>query len=244
MDIEPVTGPLDCDQPQGICRLVSASYAYDDVVALAPACHRDVPGVDGVVLTIVAVHAGRIILSDSGPNGDQLEDLHAALGQGPCIDAPSTGTPVAAVDLDHPRARERWPRFAPQALACGIRAVFAFPALLDAQPVGVLSVYRATAGPLSVVDHDQVARYAHAAAILLLGTAHIDDTGTVSMPLPNKAAEVQQAVGVVMEYARVDAVTALHRLRVYANHSARPIRDVATEVLTGRLPFDPTRLET
>jgi hypothetical protein len=43
-----------------------------------------------------------------------------------------------------------------------------------------------------------------------------------------------------MEYADVDAATALHRLRAYARHSTRPMRDVIADVRTLRLPFDPT----
>ena len=68
--------------------------------------------------------------------------------------------PVAAADLVHSQAHATWPRFASQALACRIRAVFAFPVQIGAVPVGVLSVH-ASAGPLSAADHIRVARYAH-----------------------------------------------------------------------------------
>ena len=234
-----MTGPSNQDQQRHIrCRPVSSLRALDGVAALCPACHRDLPGIDGVVLTTVVAHAGWIILSDSGPNGDQLEDLHATLGEGPRTDAVATGEPVTAADLVH--AHARWPRFATHALACGIRAVFAFPVQLDTQPVGVLSVYRATAGTLSTTAHHRVNRYARTATVLLRDTAHVNGVGAVSMPLPSNAGEVQQAVGVVMELATVDAVTALHRLRTFAHHSQRPMRDVVAEVRTGQLPFDPT----
>ena len=198
------------------------------------------PGVDGAVLTTFVAHAGWIILSDSGPNGDRLEDLHVTLGEGPRIDVVTTGMPVTAADLSHAPAHTKWPRFAAQALASGIRAVFAFPVQLDARPVGVLSVYRATAGPLSAADHHRVSRYAHTAAVLLHVTAHVNSAGAASMPLPADAGEVQQAVGVVMQHAAVDAVTALHRLRSCAHHSRRPMRDVVAEARVGQLPFNPT----
>jgi len=144
-DNEPVTGPSDHDQRRGIRRLM-VSRALDGVAALCPACHHDVPGVDGVVLTTFVAYAGWIILTDSGPNGDRLEDLHATLGEGPRADVVATGRLVTYADLTHAQAHARWPRFAVQALASGIRAVFAFPVQLDAKTVGVLSVYRATAG--------------------------------------------------------------------------------------------------
>jgi hypothetical protein len=106
-------------------------------------------------------------------------------------------------------------------------------------PVGVLSVYRDTPGPLSAADHDRVGRHAHTAAVLLRA-AYVDAAGQASMPLPRNAGEVQQAVGVIMEHATVDAATALHRLRVYAHHSQRPMRDVVAEVRADHLPFNPT----
>ena len=59
------------------------------------------------------------------------------------------------------------------------------------------------------------------------------------MALPRYAGKVQQAVGVVMEHATVDADTKLHRLRVHAHHSRRPMRDVVAEVRTDQPPFDP-----
>lgn len=233
------------EEQRRLRRLVSSLRAHAGIAALAAACHRDVPGVDGVVVAVFAAHAGRIIISDSGPHGDQLEDLHITLGEGPGVDAVVTAEPVAADDLDHPRAHLSWPRFAADSLTCQIRAVFAYPVLLHREPVGVLSLYRTDPGPLSVVDQEHVDRYTHAATVLLRAEPHVSGTGHLNMALPIHAGEVQQAVGVVMEYARVDAVTALHRLRAYAHHSTRPMRDVVAEVRTSRrLSFDPTATAT
>lgn len=160
--------------------------------------------------------------------------------EGPRTDVVTTGRLVTYADLTHAQAYTKWPRFAAQALASGTRAVFAFPVRLDAETVGVLSVYRSTAGPLSYADHHRVNRYAHTASILLHATAQVTSAGAVSMPLPGNAGEVQQAVGAVMQHTTVDATTALHHLRASAHHSRRPMRDVVAEARTGHLPFDPT----
>jgi hypothetical protein len=238
-DPGPPAGHPD-DEQRHLRQLVSSLRAAGGVGAAGPACHREVPDLDGVVLTIDAAHAGRIILSDSGPHGDQLEDLHAVLGQGPCIDAAVTGTPIAAADLDDPSARSRWPRFAQQAPARGIRAVFARPLLLRGRPFGVLSAYRAFAGSLSPADDEQLRRHADAVTLVLLDETHTTSGGVPDFVLPIPAGKVQQAVGIVMEYAHVDAPTALHRLRAYARNSARPMHDVVAAVRTSRMPFDPT----
>jgi hypothetical protein len=233
-----MTGPPEREQWRYVLLLVSPARALEGVAALCRACHRDVPGIEGAVLAGFVAQAGWIILSDSGPYGDQLEDLYTTLGEGPRVDAFTTGMPVAAADLV--QAHARWPRFAARALACGIRAVFAFPVQLGTVPVGVLSLYRASAGPLSAADHDLVDWYARTAMVLVRAAAHVNDAGQVSMPLPENAGEVQQAVGVVMEHATVDAATALHRLRAYAHHSRRPMREVVAEVRADHLPFNPT----
>jgi ANTAR domain len=240
MDAQPGAGQPDHEQQRNLRRLVSTLRAHGGVGTVGPFCHRDVPDVDGVVLAVLAAHAGRIIISDSGPHGDQLEDLHATLGEGPGFDAAIIGEPVTAVDLDGAPAHLSWPRFTAQALTCGIRAVVAYPVLLYAQPVGVLSLYRAGPGPLSAAEHQQVNQYAHAVPVLLLDDPGIAGAGQMNVTLPIHASEVQQAVGVVMQAAGVDAATALHRLRAYAHHSARPMRDIVAEVRTCRLPFDPT----
>jgi hypothetical protein len=238
-DPGPPAGDPD-DERRRLSRLVSTLRANGGLGAVAAACHRDVPEVDGVVLSIDAAHAGRIILSDSGPHGDQLEDLHATLGEGPAVDAAATAGPITAADLEDPQTRARWPRFAGQAPAVGIRAVFVHPILLRATPIGALSLYRATAGPWSTATQDQVHRYVNATATVILeelpATSH---AGAVDLALPLRAGRVQQAVGIVMEYAGVDAPTALHRLRAYARRSARPMHEVVVDVRACRLPFDP-----
>ena len=238
--VEATPDPPDGERERQLRRLVSALRARGGVGAVGPVCHGEVPEVDGVVLTVVAAHAGRIVLSDSGPHGDHLEDLHATLDEGPAIDAATISDIVAATDLHHAPARARWPRFAEQALASGIRAVFAYPVRRQTRPVGVLSLYRGAAGPLRAAVHERVQGYAAAVPVLLLDDLQVTDTGVPGMVLPAYAEEVQQAIGVVMEYAEVDAATALHRLRAYARDSARPMREVVAEVRTLRLPFDPT----
>lgn len=228
------------DRQRHLRRLVSSMRARGGIGALAASCHGDVPSADGVVVAVLAAHAGRIIVSDSGRSGDLVEDLHLTLGEGPGLDAAATGVPVTVAELAAPQAHRDWPRFAAQSLAQGLRAIFAYPVRLHDRPIGVLSLYRASPGPLGAGEHEQVALHVEAATVLLLDDTRFDDSGGVHIPLPMPAAEVQQAVGVVMEFANVDAATALHRIRAYVQRSDRPMREVVAEVRACRLPFDPT----
>jgi GAF domain-containing protein len=233
-----MTGQPDQEQHPFIQSLMSSPRALEGVATLCRDCHHDMPGIDGAVLAMPVAQAGWIIFSDSGPHGDQLEDLYATIGEGPRVDAFTTGVPVAAADLV--QARATWPRFSSRAPARGIRAVFAFPVQFGTVPVGVLSVYRSTTGELSATDHARAGRYARTATVLLRAAAYVNSAGQASGSLPQDATEVQQAIGVIMEHAAVDAATALHRLRAYAHHSRRSMRDVVAEVRADHLPFNPT----
>ena len=45
----------------------------------------------------------------------RIEDLQVLLGQGPCVDAVSTGAPVLVDDITRQEVADRWPVFAPEA---------------------------------------------------------------------------------------------------------------------------------
>ncbi|BCY09459.1 GAF and ANTAR domain-containing protein [Actinoplanes sp. L3-i22] len=220
-------------------QLVSALRARGGITALATDCHRQLPDLDGVALSIHAGSSGWLLLSDSGPRSDQLEDLQDQLRQGPRLDSFAHGEPVAVADLSTPAAARRWPAFAAQAPARGIRAVFAFAVTHDGKPIGVLTLYRGVAGPLTLHAGEIASRYALAAAVLLLDTIKSDGTGHPAMTMPVGAASVQQAVGMVMAYTGTDADAALHLLRAYAEENARSIHEVVSETLAGRLTFRP-----
>jgi hypothetical protein len=104
--------------------------------------------VSGVGLALMTEEgpAGMVAASDGGAL--QLEELQFTLGEGPCVDASRTGRPVLAPDLARTSSR-RWPQFAAGADAAGLRAVFAFPLQVGGIRLGVLDLYRDTAGVLS-----------------------------------------------------------------------------------------------
>jgi GAF domain-containing protein len=232
-----VTAPGSPRHRQLLHQLVSGLRARGGIAALAAACQDQLTDIDGAALSVLAGQQGWLLLSDSGPHADQLEDLQYSLREGPRVDAADTGAPVAVADLGGAAARRRWPAFAPQAVRHGIRAVFAYPVLHDGGPVGVLALYRGVAAPLTALESENAARYAAAAAVLLLDTVELDEHGGVSVLLPAQAAAVQQAVGVVMEHTGADADTALHLLREFASRRSLTMRSVVTDTLAGRLTF-------
>ena len=109
---------------------------------LVRACARSLP-VSGVGLALMTPKgpAGTVAATDGAAL--ELEELQFTLGEGPCVDASSSGRPVLQPDLAA-TGPHRWPVFAGGALAAGVAAVFAFPLRVGAIHVGVLDLYRVT----------------------------------------------------------------------------------------------------
>lgn len=105
-------------------------------------------------MCLVGGRRRQIVVHGTDPLSKELEDLQLTLGEGPCMQAVRTGSPVAAPDLVE-AAAVAWPSFAEQAVARGVRALFSYP-LRVSYPVrggtvhlGVLDLYRHSPGPLT-----------------------------------------------------------------------------------------------
>lgn len=191
---------------------------------------------------------GLALMTDRGPAGTvaatdgaalELEDLQFTLGEGPCVDASTTGRPVLQPDLAT-TAPGRWPAFAGGALAAGVAAVFALPLRVGAIRVGVLDLYRATPGALTGGQLREALAFADAATLLLLYLQTRDPAEEFpvdTLALPGDRAEVHQATGVLSVQAGVGLPEALVLLRARAYAEQRPVAAVARDVLAGRVDF-------
>jgi GAF domain-containing protein len=191
---------------------------------------------------------GLALMTDDGPAGTvaatdgsalELEELQFSLGEGPCVDASGSGRPVLQPDLER-TARRRWPVFASGAEAAGLAAVFAFPLRVGGIRVGVLDLYRTTAGVLSDDELADALSFADAATALLLHMQAQD--GGVGLPpdsltVLDDRAEVHQATGVVSVQAAVSLQDALLLLRARAFAEQRPIGTLAHDVVQGVVDF-------
>ncbi|MFF0342745.1 ANTAR domain-containing protein [Kribbella sp. NPDC004875] len=183
---------------------------------------------------------GRILepLLASGPEVGELDELQDTLGEGPNLVAVSTGAPVLEDDLSRAEAGNRWPVFAPAAVERDVRGLFAFPIGAGAACIGVLSVYRRPAGPLSPGQLRDALVFADALFVLALDhrqglSANLTDV--IDAAFTARRAEVHQAAGVVAAQEHIRVADALARLRARAYSSGRPLHQVATDVMTGHL---------
>ena len=172
----------------------------------------------------------------------RIEDLQVTLGEGPCVDAVSSGGPVLVPDLDEPDnvAVTRWPAFMEGAGAAGVRAVFAFPLRIGAIGLGAIDLYRTSRGDL---DADELAGALMAADAAALALLDLDPGGDGFAE--DRAAratyhlQVHQATGMVQAQLDVPTEAAFAMLRARAFASGRSLVDVATDVVERRLRFTP-----
>jgi diguanylate cyclase (GGDEF)-like protein len=102
----------------------------------------------------------------------RFEKLQTELGEGPCLVAYRSGSPVLVPDL---HLDERFPRFAAAAEGAGLHAVFAFPLLHHSGRFGALDLYRSSPGPLSEQAVEAAGTLANVAAVYLINAQARDD---------------------------------------------------------------------
>lgn len=221
---------------------LAAAYAASGPVTVAHVCAAatSTTVTDGAAIAVALTATPRETIYSSDRTASEIEELSLTLGEGPCVDALG-GTLVLVPDLGTVQSRARWPVFAPAAVEAGVQAIFALPLRVGAIRLGVLDLYRAGPGEL---DHEQLLdalMLADTACALLLDA--VDTALPASGRIPESAGlqhpEVHQATGMVSVQLGLSVTLALIRLRAYAYVHNRRLRDVAGDVVTHRLRFNP-----
>jgi transcriptional regulator with GAF, ATPase, and Fis domain len=186
-------------------------------------------------------HAGVLVGRAPGflstASSDQLTSevhgLHAVLGEGPCLDAMTTGL---AVVTDSLAGEHRWPRWTAAAMEAGVRANVALPLVWEGRTLGALGLYWESPQLLDTATLN-VAETCGLTASALVGWARSAQElqhalGTRQM--------IGQAVGVLMQRYGLTSEAAFSFLRRNSQNANTKLRDVAARFLeTGELPQPP-----
>jgi GAF domain-containing protein len=213
---------------------------YEAVDILHLLCDRaaEILPVDGAGVMLLGDDDHLHFVAASDETVREIESLQIELGEGPCLQAFETGEQVVVTGLS---AASLFPRFAPGALARGLRAVYSFPMRFGEQRIGALNLYRGRPGPFLKEDAlaGQVladvattsilnARAAKEANLLVRQLQHALDTRVV----------IEQAKGKLSEQWGVDVGAAFTRLRTYARRNGMKLHTVAEQVVSGELRID------
>jgi len=235
---------MNGSEPTGArARFLAATAALPDVAdgpgRLCTACVLALP----VQRAGIATHVpgiGLEVLASSDEVAERVEWAQVMVGEGPGMDAISTGGPVSVPNLAFPNGR--WPIFLSEITDLGVGAMFALPLQLGAIKVGVLDLY---CGPGESL---QGPGFADAVAVTELLTAILLTAGRDGLipdslgpwwnqPLGTR--EVHQATGMTMAQLGIDARSAYARLQAFAFGNGRLLDDVARDVVGRILRFDP-----
>jgi hypothetical protein len=181
-------------------------------------------GQGGLLMTVAA----------SDERARLLELFEIQNDEGPCRDCYRLGTAVVNVDLDG--ARERWPQFAPQAIAGGFQCANALPLRLRSQVLGSLNLFLAGTAGLGEAELRIAQALADAATIGILHQRIIRHGEIVGGQLQlalNSRIVIEQAKGVLAERLQISPDDAFEVLRGAARSRNRLLSDLAWEVATG-----------
>jgi hypothetical protein len=196
---------------------------------------------DGAGVVVGSKGGNLSVLCTSNQTAHDLMDLELVLGEGPALEANEHGA-VEEPDLLHPKS-PRWMMYTPRAITLGARAVFGFSIQLGAVQFGALSLFRASAGPLTA--HQVSDGYLMASVIGRSVLAH--EAGVASGDLRGEVEEVSgldvrvhQAAGMLAIQGSMSVRDALVTLRAHAFATSSHLNDVANDVVARRKYYEPS----
>ncbi len=197
---------------------------------------RLLPGVTAASVTVMAAAQAQTP-AFTGQLAFDLDQVQYELGDGPCLHAASTGSPVEIVDA---LADPRWPDYAGAAAARGARSSLSVPLSISGETTGALNLYGERAAAFA---DEQVRRSAGSVgssaavgltALLEVATAAAR-AGNIESAMASRAV-IEQAKGILMERRRVTADAAFELLKHASQVTNRKLRDVAEHlVVSGEL---------
>lgn len=163
------------------------------------------------------------LMAASNEGAQMLEIFQIQTHEGPCQDCYRQGRPVINADLR--TATDRWPRFAPRAVAAGYRSVHAFPLRLRQQVIGALNLFGTNAEEMAPQDICVVQALADVATIGLLQERTIRHREVLTAQLQaalESRIVIEQAKGALAQIHGTTPDQAFDRLRSYCRaHNAR-----------------------
>ena len=166
-----------------------------------------------------------------------LELFQVQQQEGPCQDCFTAGKPVSADDLA--TASDRWPLFAPRAVAAGFRSVQAVPLRLRGTILGAFNMFLTEPGGVDAASETVVQALADVATIGLLQQREIDRAHTVEGQLQRALQTrigIEQAKGIISERMDIPMDAAFSLLRGFSRNHNRKLHSVAQDVVRGALP--------
>lgn len=195
----------------------------------------EVLDIDGAGVSLTHDDEGLTFVTATDATIAVVEEAQVALDEGPCHQAFHTGEVVAADDLAD---EERWPGYRDAAIASDVHAAAAIPMPVGDQRIGVLNLYRRSAGPWPQVDLDVAQLLADMASGYILNATQLAESHSLTTQLQHALESrilVEQAKGVLAERNDISVHEAFEAMRSHARHTGTRIHKVSQQVIEGTL---------
>lgn len=215
--------------------LVDDYDVVDVLTLLADRC-VDVLGASAAGLMVAGPDGALRVMASSSAAMRTLELFELQAEEGPCLDSFRTAEPVEHQDLA--AAGDRWPRFAPEAIEAGFRAVQALPMRLRGTTVGALNLFHSETVHLAPADVAIAQALADVATIAILQHRAGLQAQLVNEQLQgalNSRISIEQAKGMVGERLGLNMEQAFVVFRGHARRRNQRLADVAAAVIDGSL---------
>jgi hypothetical protein len=227
-------------------RIMAAVSKQDAVAGAGELIERlcwfavDEMALSGCALVLMSGAESASMLAGVGRHARTVTGLQMELGEGPCLSAYASGTPVLLPDLTAENAN-RWPAFAAAALAVGVQAEFSLPLSVRPGGIGTLDLCRDRPGMLSEEHLADALVAADIARDAVLYQEYVPgDPGLAGLltTVGTDRIVIHQATGMISAQLDETMSNALARLRGAAFASGRPMYDIAQDVVERRVRFD------
>jgi GAF domain-containing protein len=176
--------------------------------------------------------------TETDPLATRADGIQYATGEGPCVEATASSSTGFTSSSDLARD-DRYPRFGPQVVEFGFRAVCSTGMFPGGEPprLGALNYYFRDADGLAEVDQDAMLILASYAAVALRAARGVEAeklrTAQLTEALQSRDV-IGQAKGILMERRGADADQAFDILRRASQDLNVKIRDIAHTIASRR----------
>jgi transcriptional regulator with GAF, ATPase, and Fis domain len=187
-------------------------------------------------ILLVAPNGELEVVVSTNESSDFLGIVQAKQGQGPCVEAITTGQLVSVPDLED--VATNWAFFADAALRSGYRSIHAMPMRLRQSTIGSLNLFRADVGRLAERDAVAAQALADVATISILQERAHRESDIAREQLQralDSRVVIEQAKGILAQRHGVDMGRAFELIRSHARSNQLRLGDTAAAIVSGKL---------
>ena len=197
---------------------------------VAELARQTLPGMAGASVTLVESDRA-FTAAFSGQLALDLDETQYRDGFGPCLEIAQSAGTVTVPDMT---AETRWPAFARQALAVGVRSSLSVALPLQEAVVGALNIY---ASQPAVFDQDtiEIARTFAGYAAAIANVRLYQSTATLAEDMRRAMetrAVIEQAKGILVAQEHCTPEQAFELLTRLSQTTHRKLRDCAANLVT------------